>query len=102
LRQVVDFESVTLEIPEEVLRAQSIGTRYIILESLLWGSWYRMCLLPDVGVDLTGVSRWLACTWGGNNELLLSPGGSGSICVFTLLLLLVCFSILRRHIRRDD
>jgi hypothetical protein len=50
-------------------------------------------LLPDIGVDLTGVSRWLACTWGINNELLLSPDGSGSIGVFTLL---------QWHIRRDD
>jgi hypothetical protein len=33
---------------------------------------------------------------------LLSPDGFGSIGVFTLLSLLVCFSILRRHIRRDD
>jgi hypothetical protein len=39
---------------------------------------------------------------GSNSKLFLSPDGSGSIGVFTLLSLLVCFSILRRHIRRDD
>jgi hypothetical protein len=33
---------------------------------------------------------------------LLSPDDSGSIGVFTLLTLLICFSILRRYIRRDD
>jgi hypothetical protein len=33
---------------------------------------------------------------------LLSPDGSGSIGVFTLLSLFVCFSILWWHIRRDD
>jgi hypothetical protein len=59
-------------------------------------------LLPDVGVDLTGVSLWLACTWRSNSELLLSLDGSDSIGVFTLLLLLIYFSILWRHIHRDD
>jgi hypothetical protein len=33
---------------------------------------------------------------------LLSPDGSSSIGVFMLLMLLIYFSILRRHIRRDD
>jgi hypothetical protein len=33
---------------------------------------------------------------------LLSSDGSGSIGVFTLLTLLVCFSILWRHICKDD
>jgi hypothetical protein len=33
---------------------------------------------------------------------LLSSDGSGSISVLTLLTLLICFSILRRYIRRDD
>jgi hypothetical protein len=33
---------------------------------------------------------------------LLSADGSGSIGVFTLLTLLVCFSILWWYIRRDD
>jgi hypothetical protein len=33
---------------------------------------------------------------------LLSPDGSGSIGVFTFLTLLICFSILRWWIRRDD
>jgi hypothetical protein len=32
---------------------------------------------------------------------LLSPDGSGNIEVFTLLSLLVCFSILWWHVRRD-
>jgi hypothetical protein len=69
--------------------------------SLLWGSWCRSCLLPDVGVDLSGVSRLLGYTWGSSSDLLLSSDGSGSISVLTLLTLLVCFSILRRYIRRD-
>jgi hypothetical protein len=33
---------------------------------------------------------------------LLPSDGSGSINVFTLLTLLIGFSILRRYIRRDD
>jgi hypothetical protein len=32
----------------------------------------------------------------------LSSDGSGSFGVFTLLMLLICFSILQRYIRRDD
>jgi hypothetical protein len=79
---------------------QSVGTRWIIVASLLWGSWCRRCLLPDVGIDLSGVSRLLGYTWGSNNDLLLSSDGSGSISVLTLLTLLVCFSILRWYIRR--
>jgi hypothetical protein len=70
--------------------------------SLLWGSWCRRCLLPDVGVDLSGVSRLLGYTWGSSSDLVLSSDGSGSISVLTLLTLLVCFSILRRYIRRDS
>jgi hypothetical protein len=33
---------------------------------------------------------------------LLSADGSSSIDVFTLLTLLICFSVLRWYIRRDD
>jgi hypothetical protein len=33
---------------------------------------------------------------------LLSSDGSGSISVLTLLMLLNCFSVLRRYIGRDD
>jgi hypothetical protein len=33
---------------------------------------------------------------------LLSSDGSGSIGVFTLLTLLICFSILRWYVRKDD
>jgi hypothetical protein len=70
-----------LEVPEEVSRTQSVGTRRIILASLLWGSWCHNCLLRDIGVglsgigiglpsigvdlsgiDLSGVSRLKACT----------------------------------------
>jgi hypothetical protein len=58
--------------------------------------------LPDVDVNLTGISRWLACTWGRDGVLLLSLDSSGSIGIFKLLSLLVCFSILWWHIRRDD
>jgi hypothetical protein len=102
LRRVVDFESIALEVPEEVSRAQSVGTRWIIMASLLRSGWCRGCLLPDVGVDLSSVSWLLACTWDGSGELLLLPDGSGGIGVFTLLTLIIYFSILRRYIRRDD
>jgi hypothetical protein len=33
---------------------------------------------------------------------LLSSDGSCSVIIFTLLTLLICFSILRRYIRKDD
>jgi hypothetical protein len=59
-----------LEVPEEISCTQSVGTRWIILASLVWSSWCHKCLLlcvdvglsgigidpPDVGVDLSGVS----------------------------------------------
>jgi hypothetical protein len=93
--------SVALEVLEEVSGTQSVGTRWIIAASLLWGSWCRRCLLPDVGVDLTGVNRLLACTWCRSSELLLSSNRSGSIGVLTLLTLFICFSILWWYIRRD-
>jgi hypothetical protein len=70
--------------------------------SLLWGSWCRRCLLPNVGVDLSSISWLLAYTWDSDRELLLSSDGFGSIGIFTLLMLLICFSILWRYIRRDD
>jgi hypothetical protein len=63
LWRIVNFVSMTLEVPGEISRTRSVGTRWIIVASLLWGSWCRRCLLPDVGIDLTGVSRLLACTW---------------------------------------
>jgi hypothetical protein len=44
-----------LEVPMEVSCTQSVGTRWIILASLLWGSWCHKCLLPGVGVGLSGV-----------------------------------------------
>jgi hypothetical protein len=59
-------------------------------------------LLLGVGVGLSGISRLVACTWGSNKELLLSPDGSSSVGVFTLLTLLIGFSILWQYIRRDD
>jgi hypothetical protein len=34
---------------------QSVGTRWIILASLLWGSWCHKCLLPGIGVGLSGI-----------------------------------------------
>jgi hypothetical protein len=55
LRQVVNFESITLEVPEEISHMQSIGTRWIITASLLWGSWCHKRLLPGVSVDLSGI-----------------------------------------------
>jgi hypothetical protein len=38
LRRVVDFESIALEVPEEVSRMQFVGTRWIIMASLLQSS----------------------------------------------------------------
>jgi hypothetical protein len=72
------------------------------MASLLRSSWCSGCLLPDVGVDLSGISRLVAYTWGGSGELLLLLDGFGSIGIFTLLTLLICFSVLRWYIRRDD
>jgi hypothetical protein len=63
-----------LKVPEEISCTQSVGTRWIIVASLLWGSWCYKCLLFDVGVDLTGVSQLLACSWGSSSKLLLSLG----------------------------
>jgi hypothetical protein len=57
--------------------------------------------LPDVDVDLTGISWWLAYNWGRNSELLLSPDGSGSIGIFMLLSLFICFSILWWYVCGD-
>jgi hypothetical protein len=101
LRGIVNFESIALEVPEDVSRMYSVGTRWIVVASLLWGSWCCRYLLLDVGVDLTGVSRLLACTWGSSSELLLSSSSSGGIGVLTFLTLFIYFSILRWYIRRD-
>jgi hypothetical protein len=70
--------------------------------SLLWGRWYHECLLLGVGVDLSGVSRLKACTWGSDCDLLLSSNSSSGVGVFTLLTLRVHFSVLRWYICRDD
>jgi hypothetical protein len=34
---------------------QFVGTRWIILASLLWSSWCHKCLLLGVGVGLSGI-----------------------------------------------
>jgi hypothetical protein len=69
--------------------------------SLLWGRSCHKCLFHGVGIDLSGVSRLKACTWGNNYDLLLSLNSSGSVGVFALLKLHICFSILRWYICRD-
>jgi hypothetical protein len=70
------------------------------------GSRCRRCLLPDVVIDLSGIEQlltWLlASTWGSSSYLLLSSDSSGSVGVLTLLALLICFSILRWCIRKDN
>jgi hypothetical protein len=76
--------------------------RWIILASLLWARWCHECLLRGIGVDLSGISRLKACTWGSSYDLLLSSDSSGGVGVFMLLMLRVCFSILRWYICRDD
>jgi hypothetical protein len=82
--------------------------------SLLWGRWCHECLLrgiglmgigidlPDIGVDLSGISRLKASTWSSSCDLLLSSDSLSSVGVFTLLTLRVCFSILRWYICRED
>jgi hypothetical protein len=52
LWRVVNFKAVVLEIPEEVSCAYSVGMRWVIMASLLRGSWCRRCLLAGVVVDL--------------------------------------------------
>jgi hypothetical protein len=42
-----------------------------------------------------------ACTWGSGCDLLLLSNGTGSVGVFALLTLHICFSILRWYICRD-
>jgi hypothetical protein len=69
--------------------------------TLLWGRWCHKCLLRGVGIDLFGISRLKACTWGSSCDLLLSSNSSGSVGIFALLTLCVCFSILRWYICRD-
>jgi hypothetical protein len=70
--------------------------------SLLWGRWCHKCLLRGVDVDLSGVSRLKACTWGSGCDLLLSSNSSGGVGVFTLLTLRIYFSVLRWYISRND
>jgi hypothetical protein len=70
--------------------------------SLLWSYWYHERLLLGVGVDLSGVGRWKACSWGSDRDLLLSSHNSGGVGVFSLLTLRICLSILRWYICRDD
>jgi hypothetical protein len=72
------------------------------MASLLWSCWYHECLLLGVGVDLSGVGRWKACSWGSDRDLLLSSHSSGSVGVFSLLMLRICLSVLRWYICRDD
>jgi hypothetical protein len=54
--------------------------------------------LPNIGVDLSGISRLKAFTWGSCCDLLMSSDSSGGVGVFTLLTPRVCFSILRWYI----
>jgi hypothetical protein len=70
--------------------------------SLLWSCSYPECLLLGVGVDLSGVGRWKACSWGSGRELLLLSNSSGSVGIFSLLTLRICLSVLRWYICKDD
>jgi hypothetical protein len=58
--------------------------------------------LLGVGVDLSGISRLKACSWGSGYDLLLSSNSSGSVGVFSLLMLRVYLSVLQWYICRDD
>jgi hypothetical protein len=70
--------------------------------SLLWSYWYHECLLLGVGVDLSGVGRWKACSWGSGRDLLLLLNSSGNIGILSFLTVHTCLSVLRWYICRDD
>jgi hypothetical protein len=70
--------------------------------SLLWSCWYHERLLVGVGVDLSGVGRWKACSWGSGRDLLLLLHSSGGVGVFSLVMLRICLSVLWWYICRDD
>jgi hypothetical protein len=69
---------------------------------LLRSGWCCRYLLTGIFIDLSGVSRLLAYTWGSSRDLLLSSDRSGSVGVLALLALLIGFSTLRWYIRKDD
>jgi hypothetical protein len=75
---------------------------FIVVVSLLRGSWCRRCLLPGVVVDLSGVGRLLTCTWDSSDKLLLLSNSSSGVGVLSLLVLFICLSILRWYICRDN
>jgi hypothetical protein len=106
LRRIVNLKAITLKVSEEVSGTYSVGAMLIVVASLLRGGRCRRCLLPGVVINLSGVERlltWLlAYTWGSSHKLLLSSNSSGSVGVLTLLVLLICLSILRWYICRDD
>jgi hypothetical protein len=70
--------------------------------SLLWSCWYYEHFSLGVGVDLSGVGRRKACSWGSGRDLFLSLHSSGSVGVFSLLMLRICLSVLWWYICRDD
>jgi hypothetical protein len=63
---VVDFEAVAFNVTEEVSCTQSVGARWIVMASLLRGSWCCRYLLANVVIGLFDVNRllnWLlTCT----------------------------------------
>jgi hypothetical protein len=70
--------------------------------SLLWGRRCHKCLLHEVGIDLSGVSRLKTCSWGSGCDVLLSSDSLVSVGVFTLLTLRLYLFVLRWYICRDD
>jgi hypothetical protein len=102
LRRVVDFETISLKVPQEVSGAQAICMRLIVLPLLLRGTWCRGYLLPDIVVDLPGVDWLLTSCWDNNNELLLATDSSSGVGIFALLALFICFSVLRWYVCGDD
>jgi hypothetical protein len=106
LRGVVDFEAVAFKVPEEVSCTQSIGTRWIVMVSLLRGSWCCRYLLTGVVIGLSGIN-WLlnlllTYTWGRSSELLLSPNSAGSVGVLVFLTLFIGLSILWWYVCGND
>jgi hypothetical protein len=75
---------------------QSVGTRCIILASLLWSSWCHKYLLPDVGVDLSEVGvdlSGVALTCSALGSCRPAPGaGAATSCCRRTALAALAFS----------
>jgi hypothetical protein len=98
LRGAIDFEAITLKVPQEVSSTQAVRTRFTPLRVC----WCRGCLLPDVVVALPNIGYVLTYDWSSCSEFLLPTSSSCGIGVLALYALFVCFSVLRWYVRRDN